>query len=73
VAFLSPRNIRQRNDRLYFSYGAHGDLARAAVRLGFEFHFLALRKTPQSGALQSGRVNEHVVAAAIGRDESEAF
>ena len=50
-----------------------GGFARPPIRLGVEAHLLSLTQTAHPGALDCGSVHEHVLAAAIGRNESETF
>src|SRR5262249_39996032 len=53
--------------------GADRDLAGAAVFLGVEGDLLTLGQARHAGALERGGVDEHVLAAAIRLDETEAF
>src|SRR5262249_35438720 len=50
-----------------------GDLAGATVRLGVEAHLLAFAKSAHAGALERGCMNEHVLATAVGLDETIAL
>src|SRR4051794_41492087 len=52
---------------------ADRDLAGAAVFLRVEGDLLALDEAAHAGALESGRMDEHVLAAVVGLDEAEAF
>src|SRR4051812_390577 len=52
---------------------ADGDLAAAAIFLGVERDLLAFGQAADASPLQRGRVNKHVLAAAIGLNEAEAF
>src|SRR6056297_591120 len=47
--------------------------AAIAACFDVEGHFLVVGQTGQTGALNSGNVNENVLAAAFGRDEAVAF
>ena len=49
------------------------DLAGPAVLGRVEGNLLALDETTHSGALESGGMNEDVLAAVVRRDEAEAF
>src|SRR5690349_3346031 len=50
-----------------------GDLAAAAVLGGVEGDLLTFNKIAHAGALESGGVDEHVLAAIVRLDEAEAL
>jgi hypothetical protein len=52
---------------------AHRSLAGAAVDLGIERDFLTLVEAANAGAFQSGRVDEHVLAAVIRLNKAETL
>src|SRR5258706_10006890 len=53
--------------------GADRDFAGTAVFLRVEGDLLTFAETANAGALQSGGVDEHVLAAIIRRDEAETL
>ena len=52
---------------------ANGDLAGAAIFLRVERDLLAFVQRAHSSALEGGRMDEHVLAAIIGLNETKAF
>ena len=52
---------------------AYGDLAGAAVFLGVVSDLLAFDETTHTSPLESGRMDEHVLAAVVRGDEAEAL
>src|SRR5687767_1416752 len=63
---IKPSGSRQLDSR-------DGDLAAAAVLGGVERHLLAIGQTADAGALQRGGMDEDVLAAVVGLDETEAL
>ena len=50
-----------------------GNLAAAAIFGRVEGNLLTFAQPADAGALESGGVDEHVLAAVVGLDEAEAF
>ena len=50
-----------------------GGLRAARIRLDVEIHALSFAQNAKAGGLHGRGMNKHVLAAALGRDESEAF
>ena len=70
---LAARALINRVNQMLLKLQVHS--ASAPFPAGFEVvgNLLVVGDAGQAGALNSGDVNEHVLAAALGCDEAEAF
>jgi hypothetical protein len=72
----TAKDVRQRgqnNASLDSRDVANGDLARAAIFLRVKRDLLAFVQSGHSGALQRGGMDEYVLAAIVGQNETETF
>src|SRR6185437_10372367 len=65
---IAPAALIGRSDGLQID-----GLRAAGVGLDVERHLLAFRQRTHAGHFDGGRMDEHVLAAVVGRDESEAL